>query len=455
MPLYPVALDLVGASCLVVGGGPVAARRTRGLLLAGAVVTLVAPELGPAVGALAAGGPGGAGSGTPWRAASRSRPVPTGRARPARYRLVVAATGLPGVDSAVVADALGGGTLVTLASGRSPGTLQLPAVHRAGPVTLTVSTGGTSPALAGWLRDRAAAALGPEVAVLAALVEEARASLRATGRPAGEIAWREVFDRVAPLVDDGRTAEARALLARLTRRRSGLSRPPPPGRRRQPESSTTQGFATITTAAAHEHRGERRRDDDDPVADRGRVLPRRSAGPTCSASAGRPAPRSPGAFAPPARGRPLPGPPPPSTTQSPPRIHPSVKVQSPWLRPMSAKPRTGTQVQHPARPVDPGTVVAHERVAGRGARGRRPPQREREPPGGHHRHQAHQRGEDVAEQEEVVAGVPGVEHRHRHRPAARRQRRSWAESATAAKGRSPAWCTLMAPELVALEGAAI
>ncbi len=215
VPLYPVALDLVGASCLVVGGGPVAARRTRGLLLAGAVVTLVAREVGPAVGALAAGDPGGAGSGTPAGSLSvETRPYRAGEA--ARYRLVVAATGLPGVDSAVVADALGGGALVTLASGRSPGTLQLPAVHRAGPVTLTVSTGGTSPALAGWLRDRAAAALGPEVAMLAALVEEARASLRATGRPAGEIAWREVFDRVAPLVDDGRTAEARALLARLT-----------------------------------------------------------------------------------------------------------------------------------------------------------------------------------------------------------------------------------------------
>ncbi len=214
VPLYPVALDMLGAACLVVGGGPVAARRARGLLLAGAVITLVAPEVAPAVRVLEAGDLGAEGGRTPTGSVSvETRPYRAGEA--GGYRLVVAATGVPGVDSAVVADALGSGTLVTLASGRSPGTVQLPAVHRAGPVTLTVSTGGASPALSRWLRDRAAAALGPEVAVLAVLADEARASLRAAGRSTGQVAWSEAFDRVAPLVDDGRTAEARALLARL------------------------------------------------------------------------------------------------------------------------------------------------------------------------------------------------------------------------------------------------
>lgn len=51
--------------------------------------------------------------------------------------------------------------------------------------------------------------------MLAVLADEARASLRAAGRSTGQVAWSEAFDRVAPLVDDGRTAEARALLARL------------------------------------------------------------------------------------------------------------------------------------------------------------------------------------------------------------------------------------------------
>ncbi len=215
-PRYPVSLDLVGAACLVVGGGPVAARKVRGLLDAGAAVTLVALDVGPEVGALrtSGGDPGPQGGETRVGSLSvETRPYRAGEA--AGYRLVVAATGVPAVDAGVVADALDGGVLVNLASGRAPGTVELPAVHRAGPITLTVSTGGTSPALARWLRDRAAAALGPEIATLAALVGEARTSLQATGRTDGSVAWNQAIDRVAPLVAEGRIEEARALLARF------------------------------------------------------------------------------------------------------------------------------------------------------------------------------------------------------------------------------------------------
>ena len=41
---YPVVLDLVGKRALVVGAGPVAARKVAGLLRAGAHVTVVAPD---------------------------------------------------------------------------------------------------------------------------------------------------------------------------------------------------------------------------------------------------------------------------------------------------------------------------------------------------------------------------------------------------------------------------
>ena len=42
-PTYPLTLDVAGRSTVVVGGGPVAARRARGLLDAGAIVQVVAP----------------------------------------------------------------------------------------------------------------------------------------------------------------------------------------------------------------------------------------------------------------------------------------------------------------------------------------------------------------------------------------------------------------------------
>ena len=53
---YPIFLDLVDRPCLVAGGGPVAEAKVRGLLAAGARVTVVSPTLTPALTALAAEG---------------------------------------------------------------------------------------------------------------------------------------------------------------------------------------------------------------------------------------------------------------------------------------------------------------------------------------------------------------------------------------------------------------
>ena len=41
---YPIYLDLHGRPCLVVGGGPIATGKVRGLVEAGALVTVVAPD---------------------------------------------------------------------------------------------------------------------------------------------------------------------------------------------------------------------------------------------------------------------------------------------------------------------------------------------------------------------------------------------------------------------------
>ncbi|HVV50885.1 MAG TPA: NAD(P)-dependent oxidoreductase, partial [Polyangia bacterium] len=54
--LYPLFLKLAGRKVLVVGGGPVALGKVRALLEAGAAVTVVAPEAGPELAALAEAG---------------------------------------------------------------------------------------------------------------------------------------------------------------------------------------------------------------------------------------------------------------------------------------------------------------------------------------------------------------------------------------------------------------
>lgn len=46
-PTYPIHVLLSGRQCLVVGGGPVAMRKSVGLLASGALVTVVAPRIMP------------------------------------------------------------------------------------------------------------------------------------------------------------------------------------------------------------------------------------------------------------------------------------------------------------------------------------------------------------------------------------------------------------------------
>ena len=94
----------------------------------GAEVTVVAPEVDPAIGALGV--------------AVERREYEQGMA--ASYRLVVTATGVPEVDAAVADDAERAGVWVNSADDPAHCSFILPSVHRDGPVTIAVSTGGAS-----------------------------------------------------------------------------------------------------------------------------------------------------------------------------------------------------------------------------------------------------------------------------------------------------------------------
>src|SRR5580692_10242734 len=162
-PIFPVGLVVAGQRCLVVGGGHVAGRKTRSLLACRANVTMVAPEAHGALGMLASDGTIAAIESDPLDV--QLRPYESGEA--AGYMLVVTATGVADVDREVAADARRAGIWVNSADDAANCTFILPAVHRRGPVTVTVSTSGSSPALATWLRGRIAQSLGPGIEDLA------------------------------------------------------------------------------------------------------------------------------------------------------------------------------------------------------------------------------------------------------------------------------------------------
>ncbi len=198
-PLYPVNLILRGRRCLVVGGGRVAARKVEGLVAAGASVHVVATAVGEEV---RAAGP---------QVTFDERPYEPSDLDGAR--LVVTATDRPEVNRAVHDDAEAAGVWVNAADDPPSCSFILPAVVRQGPVMVTVSTAGHSPALAGWLKGHVADELGPEWATLAELLSEARDRIRAEGRSTEDVDWRPVLQwSMLEEIKAGRTARVRERL---------------------------------------------------------------------------------------------------------------------------------------------------------------------------------------------------------------------------------------------------
>ena len=199
---YPVVLDLTRRACLVVGGGAVAERKVEGLLAAGARVTVVSPWL--CDGLLAAASDG--------RLHWTPRGYRTGDL--AGVALVMVATDDRALNAQVAGEARDAGIWVNCADDPAHCDFTLPSVLRRGPLTVSVSTGGTSPALARLVREELERLLPAAYADLAAEVAEVRRALRASqaAAPPWE-AWRNALGpEVRALMTAGRRDEARARL---------------------------------------------------------------------------------------------------------------------------------------------------------------------------------------------------------------------------------------------------
>jgi precorrin-2 dehydrogenase / sirohydrochlorin ferrochelatase len=170
---YPVVLDLTDVPVLVVGGGAVAARKVDGLRAAGARVTVIAPVL---VDGLA-----------PF--VTHQREYDTGDLR--GQRLVVVATDDPAVNARVAAEATAAGVWVNAADDPGNCTFILPAVARRAPFTVAVSTGGATPAMASFVRDRIAAeVLTDRLAGVAESIAAEREAMQARGESTEGHDWR-------------------------------------------------------------------------------------------------------------------------------------------------------------------------------------------------------------------------------------------------------------------------
>jgi siroheme synthase-like protein len=151
-------LDLAGRSCLVVGGGSVGLEKARGLVDCGARVTVVAPEVEPGLRELGV-------ELVERRFESRDLD--------GRF-LVVAATSDPRLNRRVYEEAEERRLLCNVVDAPEICSFILPAVHRADPIAIAVTTSGTSPALAQRIRGELAERYGSEYAHLARRLAELR-----------------------------------------------------------------------------------------------------------------------------------------------------------------------------------------------------------------------------------------------------------------------------------------
>ncbi|MHB1160783.1 MAG: glutamyl-tRNA reductase [Chloroflexota bacterium] len=163
---FPVFVDLRERLAVVVGGGEVALRKVEGLLAAGARVKVIAPELCRTLEELVAQG----------RLLLERRDYRLGDLDSAI--LAVAATSDPEVNRAVADEASGRNLLLNVVDVPDLCSFIVPSVIRRDELTVAISTGGMSPALAKRMRQKLEETLVPEYGPFLRLLGTIRSRVR-------------------------------------------------------------------------------------------------------------------------------------------------------------------------------------------------------------------------------------------------------------------------------------
>ena len=202
-PYYPVFLDLSDRPVLVIGGGRLALEKVTGLLAAESRITVVAPALNEELALLRDCG----------RIEHLARAYESGDM--CGRAIVMAANDDPANNARLRSDARSAGVLLNAADDPAHCDFILPAVVRQPPLTLAISTGGGSPAVARRVREELTDYLDADTSTLAELVAEVRADLRRLNvfQPIPADAWQSAMDgQVRILLAQRRRGQAKVLL---------------------------------------------------------------------------------------------------------------------------------------------------------------------------------------------------------------------------------------------------
>ena len=181
MGYFPIYLEMSGRRCLVVGGGEVAERKTAALLTAEALVTVLSPDVTETI--------------ADWLKQKAISVMPR-YYQPgdlAQFELVFIATDDPQVNAAIYREGKSYGIWVNSADDPARCDFILPSVLRRGELTVAVSTGGHSPALARTIREELELYFTQEYESLAALAAEVRKELLQRSITVPFDAWRRAL----------------------------------------------------------------------------------------------------------------------------------------------------------------------------------------------------------------------------------------------------------------------
>ena len=201
MSYFPIFLQMTGRRCLVIGGGAVAERKIAGLLEAGATVTVISPDISETI--------------ARWSKENSinfiARRYRSGDL--AGYELVFVATDAAEINTAVYHEGRQRSVWVNSADDPAHCDFILPSVLRRGELTVAVSSGGNSPALARTIREDLEFYFTGEYELLTQLAAEVRGELQRRSIAVPFDSWRKALSgEVRQILMRGDLARARAVL---------------------------------------------------------------------------------------------------------------------------------------------------------------------------------------------------------------------------------------------------
>jgi len=182
MKYYPVYIDISKRKCVVAGGGDVAERKVERLLECGARVVVIGNELTPNLEAM--------------KNEEKISHIPD------NYKndyiegalLVIGATDRDEINERIYRDSKERGILVNIVDDPAKCDFIVPSVFQQGDLSIAISTGGKSPALARNLREELEQRYGHEYRILLNIMGDIRGKIISRGEPSDEN--RKLFESV-------------------------------------------------------------------------------------------------------------------------------------------------------------------------------------------------------------------------------------------------------------------